>query len=221
MAERVHPLQLASLLLQYPDESSREAAAAVPEVEIGPGPERAARELRELSAWYAARPLGELQRHYVDAFDFSKQCSLHLTYHVHGDRRQRGMAMLQIKEAYRAAETEPPGDELPDYLPLMLEFAAIAPDSRGRDLLEDHRVSIELIRAGLRREASPFARALDAVVACLGRLSSRKLGRIRALAESGPPAEEVGLEPFAPPEVMPTGDPGAARPLVGGREVTR
>jgi nitrate reductase delta subunit len=214
-------MKIASLLLQYPSEELRSVAAEAASIEIAPARGRQQPRLREFCAWYAPRPLGELERLYVDGFDFSKQCSLHLTYHVHGDRRQRGMAMLQIKEAYRAAETEPPGDELPDYLPLMLEFAAIAPDSRGRDLLEDHRVSIELIRAGLRREASPFARALDAVVACLGRLSSRKLGRIRALAESGPPAEEVGLEPFAPPEVMPTGDPGAARPLVGGREVTR
>jgi nitrate reductase delta subunit len=166
-----------------------------------------------------AQPLGELQRQYVDSFDFAKQCSLHLTYHVHGDRRQRGMAMLKLKEAYRAAGADPPGDELPDYLPLMLEFAAIAPDKRGLRLLEDHRVSIELVRAGLGRAESPYRPVLDAVVACLGRLSSRKLGRIRALAASGPPAEEVGLEPFAPPEVMPSGDPGTARPLVGGREV--
>ena len=172
MAEQLHPLKLASLLLLYPDDSLREAAAAVPEAEIGPGPERAARELRGFSAWYAARPLGELQRHYVDSFDFAKQCSLHLTYHVHGDRRQRGMAMLKLKEAYRAAGVEPPGDELPDYLPLMLEFAAIVPDGRGRDLLEDHRVSLELVRAGLRRAESPYQPVLDAVVACLGRLSS-------------------------------------------------
>jgi nitrate reductase delta subunit len=219
MAERVHPFQLASLLLCYPDESLREAAAAVPGAEIGPGPERAARKLREFCTWYAARPVGELQRHYVDAFDFAKQCSLHLTYHVHGDRRQRGMAMLKLKEAYRAAGAEPPSEELPDYLPLMLEFAAIAPDGRGRDLLEDHRVSLELVRAGLGRAESPYHPVLDAVVACLGRLSSRKLGRIRSLAASGPPAEEVGLEPFAPPEVMPVDDPGAGMPLVGGREV--
>jgi len=219
MAERIHPLKLASLLLQYPDEPLRDAAAAVTDLEIGPGPERAARELRDFCAWYSTQPLGELQRHYVDAFDFARQCSLHLTYHVHGDRRQRGMAMLQLKEAYRAAGVEPPGDELPDYLPLMLEFAAIAPDSRGRDLLEDHRVSLELVRSGLQRERSPYQPVLEAVVACLGRLSSRKLSRIRKLAASGPPVEEVGLEPFAPPEVMPLDDPGLARPLVGGREV--
>ena len=177
MAERVHPLKLASLLLQYPDEPRREAAAEVAEVEIGPGPAAPAREpARVLRAGTPRSRSRSSQRLYVDAFDFTKQCSLHLTYHVHGDRRQRGMAMLQLKEAYRAAGFEPPGDELPDYLPLMLEFAALAPDDAGRDLLEDNRVSIELVRAGLQRERSPFAPLLDVVVACLGRLSAAQAG---------------------------------------------
>lgn len=221
MAERTHPLQVASLLLQYPDETRREAAAEVAEFEIAPGPAAADRRLRELCAWYATRPLAELERAYVDAFDFTKQCSLHLTYHVHGDRRQRGLALLELKGAYRAAGFEPPAAELPDFLPLMLEFAAIAPGDAGLDLLEDNRVSIELVRAGLKRERSPFAPALDAVVACLGRLNARKLARIRRLATEGPPSEEVGLEPFAPPEVMPADGAPGALPLVGGRETTR
>ena len=218
MAETVPPLKLASLLLQYPSEELREAAAAAREVEIGPAGRRQARRLHDFCAWYAERPLGELQRLYVDAFDFSKGSSLHLTYHVHGDRRQRGMAMLALKEGYRRAGFEPPGDELPDYLPLMLEFAALAPGGAGADLLEDNRVALELVRAALHRDESPFAPLLDAVVSGLGRLSSRKLARVRRLAAEGPPAEEVGLEPFAPPEVMPAGDPSAARPMVGGLE---
>lgn len=218
-SERVHPLKLASLLLQYPSEELRAAAASANDVEIAPARGRQVARLRELCAWYAARPVGELQRLYVDAFDFTKQCSLHLTYHVHGDRRQRGMAMLELKQAYREAGFEPPGTELPDYLPLMLEFAALAPDGAGEGLLEDNRVSLELIHAGLRRESSPFAPLFEVVLATLGRLSSQKLARIRRLAAAGPPAEDVGLEPFAPPEVMPPDGAGdVARPLVGGWE---
>jgi nitrate reductase delta subunit len=200
-ADPLHPLKLASVLLLYPDAERREAAAAAHDLEIAPARGRQAELLRELCRWYAATPVPELQRLYVEAFDFSKQCSLHLTYHVHGDRRQRGMAMLRLKGAYRAAGLEPPGTELPDYLPLMLEFATVAP--AGTELLEEHRVAIELVRAGLRREGSPFAPLLDVVVGALPRLRSAKLARIRRLAAEGPPHEEVGLEPFAPPEVMP------------------
>lgn len=219
MAEQVHPFKLVSLLLQYPSEELREAAAAAAAVEIAPARRGQATRLREFSAWYAATPIGELRRLYVDAFDFTKQCSLHLTYHVHGDRRQRGMAMLQLKDSYRAAGFEPPGDELPDYLPLMLEFAALAPGGAGEGLLEDHRVSLELVAAGLRHDSSPFAPLVEVVLAGLGRLSSQKLARVRRLAAEGPPAEEVGLEPFAPPEVMPPDGAGdIARPMVGGWE---
>ncbi len=216
MGERVHPLKLVSLLLQYPSEERREAAAAAREVEIAPARGRQAQQLHEFCGWYESQRVGELQRLYVEAFDFSKQCSLHLTYHVHGDRRQRGLAMLALKQAYRDAGFEPPGDELPDFLPLMLEFAALAPD--GTELLEDNRVAIELIRAGLKRDRSSFEPLLGVVVATLGRLSSHKLARIRRLAAEGPPSEEVGLEPFAPPDVMPVDGPAAARPMVGGWE---
>ena len=159
MAERVHPLKLASLLLQYPSADLREAADAARELEIAPTRGRQAERLHEFCGWYAARPLAELQRLYVDAFDFTKQCSLHLSYHVHGDRRQRGVALVALKDRYRAAGFEPPGTELPDYLPLMLEFAALVEPVSGAELLEQHRVAIELVRAGLQPRREPVRAA--------------------------------------------------------------
>src|SRR5690606_4469199 len=87
----------------YPREGLREAAAAALEAEIAPARRGQLRRLRSFCRWYAATPLGELERHYVDSFDFAKRSSLHLTYHVHGDRRQRGVAMLRLKQAYRDA----------------------------------------------------------------------------------------------------------------------
>jgi nitrate reductase delta subunit len=219
VAEAVHPLKLASVLLQYPSQARRSAASAATELEIAPTRRRQSEQLRRFCGWYGSTPVAELQRIYVDSFDFSKQCSLHLTYHVHGDRRQRGVAMLELKRAYRDAGFEPPGDELPDFLPLMLEFAALAPTGAGEAMLEDHRVALELVRAGLARDGSPFAAVLDLVVSGLGRLSTAKLARMKRLALEGPPSEEVGLEPFAPPEVMPSeGFADRAQPMVGGWE---
>jgi nitrate reductase molybdenum cofactor assembly chaperone NarJ/NarW len=215
VADAVHPLKLASLLLQYPGAERREAAAAAARIPIEPAREGQRRRLRQFCAWYAAGEVGELQRLYVEAFDFSKQCSLHLTYHVHGDRRQRGLALLRLKQSFREGGFEPPPDELPDYLPMLLEFASLAPDG-GVELLEEHRVAIELVRAGLGREESPYRPLLDTVVEALPRLAQGKLARIRRLAAEGPPHEEVGLEPFAPPEVMPLEDPAAGRPMIGG-----
>lgn len=221
--ERVHPAKLASLLLQYPSEASRAAAAlgAGAEVAIEPSRGRQAERLRELCGWYAGRELAELEREYVECFDFDRRTSLHLTYHVHGDRRQRGLALLRLKERFRAAGLEPPEDELPDYLPVLLEFWALAGEPAGPELVEEHRVALELVRAALRDRKSPFADVLDAILDGLPRLGAAKLAKVRRLAAEGPPSEEVGLEPFAPPEVMPVGEPGAGRPLVGGAGAER
>jgi nitrate reductase delta subunit len=122
---------------------------------------------------------------------------LYLTYYRHGDTRRRGMALLAFKTAYRAAGLEPAGAELPDYLPVVLDFAAVAP--AGEDLLRRHRADLELLRRAVHQAGTPYARVVDAVCAQLPRLGRRDLLRVRAAEQQGPPAEDVGLEPFAPP----------------------
>jgi nitrate reductase delta subunit len=199
--EPIHPLKLVSLLLQYPEQPLREAIAALDLDEVAPVGRRQRARLRVFLEWWSARSLGELQRAYVEEFEFAKQRSLHLTYHVHGDRRQRGLALLRIRQAYAAAGFEPDAGELPDYLPMMLEFAAL--DPAGAELLDGNREAIELVAAGLRDGGSPYAELLAVVTAAMPGLSARQVSRIRRLAAEGPPSEEVGLEPFAPPEVMP------------------
>lgn len=212
--EPVDSLKLASLLLQYPTPELRAALAAVEERDLR-GLRRSRKGVRGLLERYASATVEELDRAYVETFDFSKQRSLHLTYHLHGDRRQRGIALLRLKQAYEAAGLELSSGELPDYLPLMLEFAALHPGP-GRELLGEHAVSIELVRASLRRDSNAYAPALDLVSEQLPGLSRRELARLRRLAASGPPSEEVGLEPFAPPEVMGDGPGAPPLPLVGG-----
>lgn len=212
--EAAHPLKLASLLLQYPSAELRQTLIDSRDDELGE--ERTIALLRPLLDRYRAAPLSELQRAYVEDFDFTKRNSLHLTYHLHGDRRQRGVALLRLKQAYAAAGMEPSDVELPDYLPLMLEFAAFAREPAGLELLGEHRVAIELVRRSLREQDSPWATALDVVDRALPGLSRRQLARLRRLMAEGPPTEQVGLEPFAPPEVMPQPGGPPAEPLVGG-----
>jgi nitrate reductase delta subunit len=214
-AEPLHPLKLASLLLQYPEAELREALAAVGDDDLqGLGRQR--RGVEELLARHRSLPGAELERAYVETFDFSKRGGLYLTYHLHGDRRQRGVALLRLKQAYAAAGFEMESSELPDFLPLMLEFAALAPEP-GLRLLAENRISLELIRASLKEAHSPYLAVLDLVAARLPSLTRRQLLKMRRLAAEGPPTEQVGLEPFAPPEVMPGEGGGGALPLVGGR----
>lgn len=201
--EAIHPLKLASVLLQYPSAAAREAVAGLDPAELAPLRGRQAQRLASFLDWYRGRSLGELRTAYVETFDFARQRSLHLTYHLHGDSRQRGLALARLKESYAGAGLEGDAGELPDFLPLMLEFCALAPEPAGRELLDRHRPAIELVRDSLHREQSPFATLLDVVVDGLPGLTERQLARIKRLATEGPPSERVGLEPFAPPESMP------------------
>ncbi|CAN5525001.1 nitrate reductase molybdenum cofactor assembly chaperone [soil metagenome] len=221
MTDALDPLKLASFLLQYPTTDRRDALAAVEARDLA-NLRRSRTSVDELLALYERASTGELERLYTETFDFSKQRSLHLTYHLHGDSRQRGIALLRLKQAYEAAGFDLSSSELPDYLPLILEFAVLAPEA-GRELLAQHAISIELIRASLRRDGNVYAGALELVAEQLPGLGRRELAKLRRLAASGPPTEQVGLEPFAPPEVMGSDAesnmpmPAPPQPLVGGQ----
>ena len=107
------------------------------------------------------------------------------------------MAMLGFKAAYRAAGLDPDEGELPDYLPLVLDFAAL--HARGEKLLRAHRADLELLLRALRQAGSPYADVVAAVCTQLPALRRPDLALVRRAWEEGPPAETVGLEPFAPP----------------------
>jgi nitrate reductase delta subunit len=183
------PYKLCSLLLQYPTPelygARDELAAAAYEVA----------ELRPLVARYGRAALPALQEEYVRTFDFDRRASLHLTYHTHGDRRQRGLELVRLKRRFAEAGLALTDDELPDYLPVLLEFAALAPD-RGEPLLAELRGPIELVRSRLHEAKSPYAGVLDAVVARLPKLTAAQAQAVQRLALEGPPTELVGLEPF-------------------------
>jgi len=87
--------------------------------------------------------------------------------------------------------------ELPDHLPVLLEFAARVDPETGRRLLLEYRAVLELLRRSLADAGSPYARVLDAIAATLPEMSVPDRRRLAQLAAAGPPAEEVGLEPFA------------------------
>ena len=188
--------KLASVLLQYP---TRALFGGLDELDTAArsAPRAARGHLAAFLAWLRATPPHEVAQHYVETFDLRRRSALYLTYYRHGDTRRRGMALLAFKTAYRAAGLEPDGAELPDYLPVVLDFAAVAP--AGEDLLRRHRADLELLRRALHEAGTPYARVVDAVCAQLPRLARRDLLRVVAAERQGPPTEDVGLEPFAPP----------------------
>ncbi|MFI0819303.1 nitrate reductase molybdenum cofactor assembly chaperone [Streptomyces sp. NPDC021098] len=140
-------------------------------------------------------PALDLAAAYVHTFDRSRRRTLHLTYYTDGDTRRRGATLAGLKARYRAEGWEPPEDELPDHLPLILEFAARCPGPGTRVLL-DHRAGLELLRLALTDHGSPYADVLRAVCDTLPGTSPTDRAAALALARNGPPTETVGLEPF-------------------------
>lgn len=203
-------LQCASLLLDYPGAVLydrlpllRSAADRLPA--------DAATPLLAMVGHLEATDRHTAEQTYVDQFDLRRRCCLFLTYYAYGDTRKRGMALLRFTQAYKQAGQVLGPDELPDHLSVVCEFAATADLAAGLRLLTDHRAGLELLRLALTDLGSPYVHALDLVRAVLPELSARDLAKALELASSGPPAEEVGLEPFAPPEYMGASNLAAAR----------
>ncbi|MBC6445909.1 nitrate reductase molybdenum cofactor assembly chaperone [Actinokineospora xionganensis] len=200
--------QTQSLLMSYPDDELvdrlallRAATATLPTALAAP--------LNAFLDHVSATPLIDLAADYVATFDHRKRFSPYLTYFAYGDTRKRGMALLRFKHAYRAAGLELGDSELPDHLAVVLEFAATGNPVTGPRLMIEHRAGLELIRIGLRETGSPWAHVLESVTATLPPLGKREHEAVARLAAEGPPEEEVGLAPFAPPEYMPQAQGGA------------
>jgi nitrate reductase delta subunit len=147
--------QAAALCLTYPDDDFRARLPLLRE---------AAPQLREFVDHAAVTPAQELAAHYVRVFDSRNRHSLHLSRWRHGDTRRRGMSLVRCKEVYRAAGLEFTGEELPDFLPAVLEFTARTGDT---GLLTEYRDGLEQLRSRLGDFGTPYATVLDAVCATL------------------------------------------------------
>lgn len=189
-----------SLLVGYPD---RDLLDQLPllrrSADSTPGP--AGTHLRGFVDHLDRTAPAVLAADYVETFDLRRRCCLYLTYYAFGDTRKRGAALVRFTGAYRSAGFELPDGELPDHLGVVCHFAAMAP-AVGTGLLGEHRAGVELLRLALADSGSPYLAVLDALRAALPEPAETDLARALDLARTGPPAEEVGLEPFAPPEYM-------------------
>ncbi|WP_067826819.1 nitrate reductase molybdenum cofactor assembly chaperone [Nocardia inohanensis] len=206
-ADRAAAWQAQSLLLGYPDDEMRSqlpmlgrVARALPEPIGAP--------LGSVVTYLEQGESLTVTTEYVDTFDHRKRFSPYLTWFLYGDTRKRGMALLRFKQLYRAAGLVLDDGELSDHLAVVLEFAAAHP-LPGRELLEEHRAGIEVMRMALREAESPWTGVLDSVSASLSPLRGEERDAVAKLIAAGPPGEDVGLEPFAPPTYLPE--------FIGGR----
>ena len=184
----------ASLLLAYPDERFAERP---PVDELLRARHRACgRHARPHRLGAARTDPMHAAAEYIETFDLRRRSTLYLTYWTAGDTRNRGREMLAFAEAYRDAGSRPPVDEAPDYLPVVLEFAATVDPVAGRRLLVQHRVSIDVLRAAFADCGSPYANTISGVCETLPAATDQEVRRAQRLAQAGPPTEAVGLQPF-------------------------
>ncbi|KAF0649922.1 nitrate reductase molybdenum cofactor assembly chaperone [Streptomyces fradiae] len=196
LRDRALLLRLCSLLLQYPDAELAAARPALGAAVAGLPPSPAAAHLADFTAWFTGREAQALERHYVETFDLRRRSSLYLTYYLHGDTRRRGMALLALARSYRAAGWDTTGGELPDHLPVVLEFAALGGPRAGEAPLRRHRRGLELIHRALTDDGSPYRHVTAALLTLLPPPTEADLRAVAELAAQGPPGEDVGLDPY-------------------------
>ncbi|MCK6211857.1 nitrate reductase molybdenum cofactor assembly chaperone [Georgenia sp. EYE_87] len=203
--ERALACMAASVLLDYPDPGpDRDERLAAVRSGVAGLPEPVRSRLAGFVDHALTQDPQALARAYVDTFDLKRKCSMYLSYFVTGDTRRRGTALVRFVEAYRAAGWEVGRNELPDFLPIVLEFTAVGDAELGTALLAAHREGVEVLRSALTSLRSPWAAVVEAVCLVLPRPSADVEDRLLQLITAGPPTEMVGLnalgplEPFAP-----------------------
>jgi nitrate reductase delta subunit len=195
-------LASASLLLSYPDES---VLARVPTVlaAVDSLPRESREEIRAAGVWLRAVDPLRAQSHYVEIFDRRRRACLYLTYFLNGDTRRRGMALVEFKEAYQSAGFDLGTGELPDFLPVVLEFGAVGDLAAALEMLAVHRSGLEVLEAALERFDSPYSQVVTGLLTVVPPAPAGPTAEELALA--GPPVEQVGLAPFVPVESLTIG----------------
>jgi nitrate reductase delta subunit len=120
--------------------------------------------------WLSSKSLLRLQEEYVQTFDTAPENCLYVTHHTFGDNRERGPALVELGEHYKAHGFAANSNELPDYLPVMLEFAANLEADESATFIAQTVSILELIAANLEKSFSPYAPLLRFVEA-RGRLA--------------------------------------------------
>ncbi len=149
--------KILSLLLDYPEaellDSLQDIDSMLDEMPACQG----TTSCRKFLNYLRDHPLQRLQEEYTDTFDLHPAACLNLTCHNHADGNERGMEMTFFKQVYRAAGFDPVGNELPDFLPMVLEFMYVSPEATLEEMLPMIRPSVETLALNLLETNSPYA----------------------------------------------------------------
>ena len=167
-------LRVLAMLLGYPDAELRthlsDLSAALHEEKALPKPRLV--ELDALIATLGRKAVLEVEAEYVELFDRGRATSLHLFEHVHGDSRDRGPAMIDLTKTYEQSGLFLAEGELPDFVPVVLEFASTLEPRQAREFLAEMAHIFNAIFAALQKRESPYAAVLGALLELAGEKAS-------------------------------------------------
>lgn len=157
--------KILSVLLDYPE---RDLIESLPEIKalLNEDPDVEESERSILQAFLSrveGKSLLDLQQEYVSTFDMSAEHSLHLTHHLFGDDKNRGPALIDLGELYKDYGVEVTTNELPDYLPLVLEFAAYLDGNEATVFLSDAKKVFSVLLDNLKKAESPYAELISII----------------------------------------------------------
>ena len=152
-----------SLLLSYPQAEWVSELALMGKVleEEKSKNGKAINQLTDLMQSLRSESMLELEQNYVATFDRNPSHSLHLFEHIHGESRDRGMAMVNLIEEYRKHGLDMDGDELPDFVPLFLEYLSQLDDQQAIAMLGETVDVMALIGRKLKGNNSPYHEVFD------------------------------------------------------------
>lgn len=210
-------LKALSLILSYP---TRELQQAMPEISAVLASDTrltaaARRALRPLTEELATRDIYELEEQFVLLFDRSRTLSLNLFEHVHGESRDRGEAMVSLIETYRDGGFDPVTSELPDHLPVLLEFLSTRPFAEAQETLADAAHIFEVLNARLGRRESSYGAVFASLLQLAGvKADEEAVAEMLALPDDDPTDLEALDEVWEDSEVLFGPDPNAGCPQV-------
>jgi nitrate reductase molybdenum cofactor assembly chaperone NarJ/NarW len=157
--------KLLSALLDYPNQDLVEHLPELREfIEQNQEVDNAERDaLQSFLTHLQSMSVTELQADYVKTFDMTAEHSLHLTHHLFGDDKNRGPALIDLGELYKDYGVEVVTNELPDYLPLILEFTAYLEDNEATVFLSDAKKVLGILTENLQKADSPYAALLSII----------------------------------------------------------
>jgi nitrate reductase delta subunit len=160
-------LKALSVLLTYPTADLQQASAEISETIEAEKliPERIRAQLHVLLSDLAGGDLYDLQERYVLLFDRTRSLSLHLFEHVHGESRDRGQAMIDLKAQYEQNGLVPSAAELPDFVPLFLEYLSLLPAQEACETLGQPAHIFAALAERLRKRQSSYEAVFRALVA--------------------------------------------------------